>query len=248
MTAAAGLPIGHLEFALRLLAALALGSIVGLERQWRNRMAGLRTNALVATGTALFVMLTPLIGGGANPTQIPAYIISGIGFLAGGVIFKERLSVSGLNTAATLWCTAAIGVLVGDGFVIEAAIGTAAILVANVVLRPVVRRINLRSSAADEIVSSYEIIAACAADVEERVRATTIAAIRGTKMTLTAVYTEDVENTTRVAVTADVTVVGRPDAELERIVKRVGIEPGVVAVSWRIVPTTEDERELVPET
>ena len=84
--------------------------------------------------------------------------------------------------------------------------------------------------------------------MEERVRATTIAAIRGAKMTLTAVYTEDVENTERVAVTADVTVVGRPDAELERIVKRVGIEPGVVAVSWRIVPTTEDERELVPET
>jgi len=94
--------ITQLEFAERVGLALAFGSIIGVERQLRQRMAGLRTNALVATGTSLFIMITPLVGAHDNPTQIAAYVVSGIGFLAGGVIFKERLSVSGLNTAATL--------------------------------------------------------------------------------------------------------------------------------------------------
>jgi putative Mg2+ transporter-C (MgtC) family protein len=236
-----------LDCALRVALALVFGSLIGFERQWRQRMAGLRTNALVATGSCLFILITPLVGAGANPLQIAAYVVSGIGFLAGGVIFKERLSVSGLNTAATLWCTAAIGSLVGFGFVWVAAIGVAAVLVANVVLRPVVQRINRQPVEGTEVVSSYEISAVCRQDVEERIRQTMIAAARGAAMSLIAVYSEDIQETNRVAVIADVTVAGRPDARLEKIVSRLGVEPGVVAVSWKIVPTTDDEREMVPE-
>jgi putative Mg2+ transporter-C (MgtC) family protein len=239
--------VTHAEFALRVLVALVLGSAIGLERQWRQRMAGLRTNALVATGTCLFILITPLLGGGGNPTQIAAYVVSGIGFLAGGVIFKERLSVSGLNTAATLWCTAAIGALVGFGFFLEALIGVAAVLAANVVLRPIVQRINRQPMDGTEVVSSYEIRAVCREDVEERVRTATIAAVRGAAMTLIAVYSDDVEATHRVEVTADVSVTGRPDSQMEKIVSKLGVEPGVVAVSWRIVPTSDEEREVVPE-
>ncbi|MBV9647251.1 MAG: MgtC/SapB family protein, partial [Candidatus Eremiobacteraeota bacterium] len=149
------------EFALRVSIALLLGSAIGVERQWRQRMAGLRTNALVATGTCLFILITPLVRDGANATQIAAYVVSGIGFLAGGVIFKERLSVSGLNTAATLWCTAAVGALVGFGFMLQATIGAAAVLGANVILRPIVQRINRQPAEGTEIVTSYEIRAVC---------------------------------------------------------------------------------------
>jgi putative Mg2+ transporter-C (MgtC) family protein len=239
--------VSHLEFALRVFVALIFGSLVGLERQWRQRLAGLRTNALVATGTSLFVLITPLIGGSVNSTQIVAYIVSGIGFLAGGVIFKERLSVSGLNTAATLWCTAAIGALVGYGFLIEATIGVLAVLTANVVLRPIVQRINRQSVDGTEVISSYEIRAICRQDVEEKVRTTMIGGVRSAAMSLLAVYSEDIESTSRVEVIADVTVVGRPDARLEKIVTKLGIEPGVMAVSWKIVPTSDEERELVVE-
>jgi putative Mg2+ transporter-C (MgtC) family protein len=233
-------------FALRVFVALALGSAIGIERQWRQRMAGLRTNALVATGTCLFILITPLVGGG-NATQIAAYVVSGIGFLAGGVIFKERLSVSGLNTAATLWCTAAVGALVGFGFTFQALMGVAAVLTANVVLRPIVQRINRQPMDGTEVVSSYEIRAVCRQDVEERIRTTMIAAVRGAAMSLLAVYSDDIETATRVAVTADVSVTGRPDARLEKIVSKLGVEPGVVSVSWRMVPTSDDEREIVPE-
>ncbi len=237
----------HAQFALRVFVALLFGSIIGLERQWRQRQAGLRTNALVATGTSLFIIITPLVGGGANQTQIAAYVVSGIGFLAGGVIFKERLSVSGLNTAATLWCTAAVGALAGYGFFAEAAVGVVAILTANVVLRPIVQRINRRPIDGTEIVSSYEVRTTCRHDVEERIRTTMIAAVRGAGMSLIAVYSQDLETTDRVEVTADVTVAGRPDARLEKIVTKIGLEPSVYAVSWKIGPTSDEERELVAE-
>ena len=242
-----GVELSQLQFAERVVAALLFGSVIGLERQWRQRMAGLRTNALVATGTSLFIMVTPLLGAGGNTTQIAAYVVSGIGFLAGGVIFKERLSISGLNTAATLWCTAAIGVLVGFGFIVEAAIGVLAVLFANVVLRPIVQLVNRRPMEGTEVVTSYEVRAVCRPDIEERVRASMIAAIRNAGMSLIAVYSEDDETTRRVEVIADVTAMGADDARLETIVTAVGIEPAVYAVSWKIVPTTEEEQTLVAD-
>jgi putative Mg2+ transporter-C (MgtC) family protein len=235
------------EFALRLSVALALGSTIGLERQYRQRLAGLRTNALVATGTSLFVMITPLLGVVSNTTQIPAYIVSGIGFLAGGVIFKERLSVSGLNTAATIWCTAAIGALVGLGFVAQAAMGVAAILCGNVVLRPIAQRINRQPVDVTEVVSSFEVRTVCRQDVEERVRTAFVSSVRHNGMVLHALYSEDFESGGRVEVIADVVVSGRADLRLEKVVSRLGVEPGVTAVSWKNVPVDDDEKSLLPE-
>src|SRR5580692_341597 len=127
------------EFIVRLMLAQLLGAAIGVERQWRQRMAGLRTNALVATGAALFVMLGSMITGESSPTRVVSYVVSGIGFLGGGVILREGFTVRGLNTAATLWCSAAIGSLVGSGFVLHGAVGTAAVLFVHLALRPMVR-------------------------------------------------------------------------------------------------------------
>ena len=125
------------EFLIRLIVAFLLGSVIGLERQWRQRLAGLRTNTLVATGAALFVMLSALTPGDSSPNRVAAQVVSGIGFLAGGVIFREGLTVRGLNTAATLWCAAAIGAMSGAGLLFHASMGTVAVLVANLLLRPI---------------------------------------------------------------------------------------------------------------
>src|SRR5580693_4842169 len=100
-------------FAVRLIVALLFGALIGAERQWRQRMVGLRTNALVAAGAAMFVMMGGLIAGDGSQGRVAAYVVSGIGFLGGGVILKDGMSIRGLNTAATLWCTAAIGTLAG---------------------------------------------------------------------------------------------------------------------------------------
>ncbi len=100
------------QFALRLALAISMGAAVGLERQWRQRMAGTRTNALVAAGAAAFVMFGLLLDSDPSARgRIVSYVVSGVGFLGAGVIFKDGGNVRGLNTAATIWCSAAIGAL-----------------------------------------------------------------------------------------------------------------------------------------
>jgi len=83
--------------------AFVLGSAIGFERQYRQRTAGLRTNALVAVGSAIFIDLANHINGHVGASQVVAYVVSGVGFLGAGVIMLEGGNVRGLNTAATLW-------------------------------------------------------------------------------------------------------------------------------------------------
>ncbi len=139
------------DFAGRAAVALALGAFIGVERQGRQRMAGLRTNALVALGAALFVLFGDLLTGqaGVDPTRIAAYVVSGVGFLGAGVIRRDGVNVRGVNTAATIWCSAAVGVLAGGGYVVEAIIGAILVVAAHAQLRPVARRID-RIPATDE--------------------------------------------------------------------------------------------------
>jgi putative Mg2+ transporter-C (MgtC) family protein len=126
------------QAAINLASAVVLGSVIGFERQWRNRLAGLRTNTLVALGAASFVVFEALVPDESSPTRIAAQVVSGVGFLGAGVIFREGLNVRGLNTAATLWCSAAVGVLAGAGYVGYAAIATAFVVFVNLLLRPIV--------------------------------------------------------------------------------------------------------------
>jgi putative Mg2+ transporter-C (MgtC) family protein len=130
----------HKEFILRLFAALFAGLVIGVEREWQNKPAGLRTNTLVATGSALFVMLSVLItvtyGKIPDVTRIIGQVVTGIGFLGGGIIFKEGTDIHGLTTAATVWCSAAVGCLAGAGFFVETLIGVVAVVSVNLLLVP----------------------------------------------------------------------------------------------------------------
>ncbi len=122
------------EFILRLLAAMAAGGIIGLERELSNKSAGLKTNMLVSIGASIYVLINLALTdkqGEGDPTRIVGQIVTGIGFLGGGVILHRGASVHGLTTAATIWCSAAVGCLAGLGMYIEAAISTAAVLIVN---------------------------------------------------------------------------------------------------------------------
>src|SRR5258708_27143632 len=131
-----------LDFLSRLAAALLMGAAVGLERQWRQRMAGTRTNALVAAGASAFVMCAFMVRDTSHgEAQIVSYVVSGVGFLGAGVIFKDAGGVRGLNTAATIWCSAAVGAICGLGNTLHALILAAAVLCTNVVLRPLAYRL-----------------------------------------------------------------------------------------------------------
>ncbi|WMJ69296.1 MgtC/SapB family protein [Stenotrophomonas sp. 24(2023)] len=129
-----------------LLTAFVLGAAIGLERQLRQRTAGLRTNTLVAVGAAVFVDLAmrfhDMAGGSPSPLYVVAYVISGVGFLGAGVIMKDGAQVSGLNTAATLWGSAAVGACAGIKLLPEAVLAAVFVLATNTLLRPVVNRIQ----------------------------------------------------------------------------------------------------------
>jgi putative Mg2+ transporter-C (MgtC) family protein len=122
--------------------AFVLGTLIGAERQWRQRSAGLRTNVLVAVGAAAFTDLGTRLLGAEGSTRIISYIVSGIGFLGAGVILKEGTQIRGLNTAATLWCSAAVGAFAGAALWAEAIALSFFVVAGNTLLRPLVNYIN----------------------------------------------------------------------------------------------------------
>ena len=111
--------------------AFILGYLIGIEREFHGKVVGTRTITLIAIGTTLYVLMSPTIFGGDN-SRIIAQVVSGIGFLGAGIIFKDGDSVKGLTTAATVWCAAAVGGLCGFGMFAEAILGTLAIMMINI--------------------------------------------------------------------------------------------------------------------
>ena len=105
----------HPETVLNLVVALSLGALVGLERRFRGHVAGLHTNALVSLGAAAYVVFATLAGDPTAPARVAGQVVTGVGFLCAGVIMRQEGEIRGLNTAATLWCTSAVGVLAGQG-------------------------------------------------------------------------------------------------------------------------------------
>lgn len=134
--------ISLLDTLLSLTTAFVLGGLIGFERQYRQRTAGLRTNVLVAIGAAMFVDMANRLGGHDGAVHVVAYVVSGIGFLGAGVIMREEGNVRGINTAATLWGSAAVGAAAGADLILEAILGTIFVLAANTLLRPIVNAIN----------------------------------------------------------------------------------------------------------
>jgi len=131
-----------LDTLLSLAAAFVLGTLIGAERQYRQRTAGLRTNVLVAVGAAAFVDLAMHLTAADGAVRVIAYVVSGIGFLGAGVIMKEGMNVRGLNTAATLWGSAAVGCCAGADMLAQAVALTVFVLAGNTLLRPLVNAIN----------------------------------------------------------------------------------------------------------
>lgn len=146
---------------LALSTAFVLGGAIGFERQWRQRTAGLRTNVLVATGAAAFVDLGMRIAGSHGAVDVIAYVVSGIGFLGAGVIMKEGAEVRGINTAATLWASAAVGAFAGSGAFGEAALVALFVLSGNTLLRPLANYINRRPITAETTEAVYRVHVTC---------------------------------------------------------------------------------------
>lgn len=151
-------------------AAFVLGGLIGFERQVRQRTAGLRTNTLVAVGAAVFVDMANRLTGHDGAVHVAAYVVSGIGFLGAGAIMKEGANITGLNTAATLWGSAAVGACAGAGLLDQAVLAALFVLASNTLLRPVVNRINRRPVQEEFSEASYTVYVICQRDSQAEVR------------------------------------------------------------------------------
>lgn len=218
------------DFALRLAVGVGCGALIGLERQWRARMAGLRTNALVATGATLFVLYAAATED-SSPTRVASYVVSGIGFLGGGVILREGANVRGLNTAATLWCSAAVGVLAASGHLVFALIATGTVVAIHLLGRPLGRLIDHDNSGdEDEGLEPYHVQVVCRPKSAKYARAQIVQHTGSNDIILRGIHTGQAED--NVALTAHVLMSGHSPAKLERLVAELSLQPGIYAVHW----------------
>jgi putative Mg2+ transporter-C (MgtC) family protein len=220
------------DFALRLAVGVGCGALIGFERQWRARTAGLRTNALVAGGATLFVLYS-VATEDSSPTRVASYVVSGIGFLGGGVILREGFNVRGLNTAATLWCSAAVGVLAASGHLVFTLIATGAVIAIHLFGRPLGRLIDHdHLSQDDEDLQPYLLQVVCRPKAEKYARAQIVQHTTTNDVTLRGIRSGHGTGDDNVTVTAYLLMNGHTPAKLEQLVAELSLQPGVQAVHW----------------
>jgi putative Mg2+ transporter-C (MgtC) family protein len=226
-------PAEFFDSLISLSVAFVLGTLIGAERQYRQRSGGLRTNVLVSVGAATFVDVGMNLSGHAGATQVIAYVVSGVGFLGAGVIMKEGKNVWGLNTAATLWCSAAVGACAGADLAFEAIALTAFVLAGNTLLRPLVNAINRAPLTEQATEATYEVRATTDADHVDEARELLELQLERTNYPVreVAVLNRDLESmevvATLVANTAE-------PGELHQLVARLETTPFIEHASWTV--------------
>ena len=223
------LPI--LDSAFSLFVAFTLGTLIGVERQYRQRSAGLRTNTLVAVGAAAFVDIAQRLAGDTEAVRVISYVVSGIGFLGAGVIMKDGLNVRGLNTAATLWCSAAVGAAAGSDLVVEAVLITAFVLAGNTLLLPVVTWIERRPVNATTTEARIEVRVTTNAASLPKVRRHLIDRLQAAHYPVA-----DIEVAEHGAGTTEVTAVLVSTAvvatEIEAVIRELASHPNISDATW----------------
>jgi putative Mg2+ transporter-C (MgtC) family protein len=226
-----------LTLTLNLFVAVLLGAIIGLERQWRQRSAGLRTNTLVSLGSAAYIMLSALLTQGeGDPSRVAAQIVTGIGFIGAGVIMKQGLSVQGLNTAATIWCSAAVGCLAGAGLHAAAAITATAVVATHLMLRPLAVRLgSIAFPRPESSIHLYRIHLRCLEHVEAPLRTLLLTGLQTNRhLRLRSLTSRENEQAGQAYVEANIRSTGRHDLEIESLVGKLLSEAGVQEVRWEV--------------
>lgn len=216
---------------LSLAAAFVLGTLIGAERQYRQRTAGLRTNVLVAVSAAAFVDLAMKLDGSGGAVRVIAYVVSGIGFLGAGVIMKEGTNVRGLNTAATLWSSAAVGSCAGADMIAQAVALTVFVLAGNTLLRPLVNAINRTPLDAQSSEVTYYVRLTVVPDVVSEMRERLQETLEAAKYPVGDVDVNELSETQREIVATLVSTAVDPK-ELDAVLVKLESQPGVRNATW----------------
>ena len=212
--------------------ALGCGALIGSERQVRQRMAGLRTNALVALGAASFVIFSGLYPDEVSPTRVAAQIVSGIGFLGAGIIFRDGFNVHGLNTAATLWCSAGVGMMAGHGAWEHALLLTAMVVFVNLGLRPLVKLLKRYTRAGVPVMKAYRVQVTVDPAQEAQVRSLMLRTLSLGGLHISEIGVSSADEGARLDLAATVTAELVGEVALEQAVQRLAAEPGLLRVRW----------------
>jgi len=219
------------DFIIRIGASVLFGFLIGFERQLTGHPAGIRTNALVSLGSSIFVIFS-LIMETNDQTRVAGQIVTGVGFLCSGIIFKDGVSVRGLNTAATIWCTAAIGVLTSSGYILYASLATALLITVNVIFRPISNKIN---PIFDETGKCYQIMTVCDEDKRMLIRSIIMNHISSLRLILIDLESRDIEGG-KSKVIAKMNIYGNHRDEIaETLINKIRGEEHVTSVGWEIL-------------
>jgi putative Mg2+ transporter-C (MgtC) family protein len=219
------------DTAINLALAILFGGMIGFERQWNQGMAGLRTNALVAFGSACFVT----IAGHTGSDRIAAQIVSGMGFLGAGVILHEGPTVRGLNTAATLWCAAATGSLAASSMRWEAAFAASAVIVLNLGLRHLQVAINRYAPHPGDVETTYSVEITCAETEAEAIRLRLLSDVGDAGLQLSTLHQEQLDLPAgAVRISADLISHSRRDKAFDALIDKIRQQPAVTSIHWSL--------------
>lgn len=224
-------------FLIRILVCFFLGVLIGVERQYRHRLVGMRTIVLVCLGSFMFMTVSFNLMTNDH-TRIAAQIVSGIGFLGAGVILRDGAKVKGLNTAATLWCVASIGVLTASGMLFEATIGTLLVLFSNIFLRLIAQKVMEKSRMNDKEECVVEIT--CEKKIEMVIRTLITKHVEKNDLVLQKIERNTI---TEENVEFKALIITSRVESVQDLSNKLSVEPGVIVVKWDHKKYTKSDNE-----
>lgn len=227
--------ITEMDFLLRVLLAIFCGLCIGLERQMTGHITGIKTNILICFGSCVFVLFSFLTGDD-DVSRIAAQVVSGVGFLCSSVIIKNGISINGLNTSATIWCTAGIGILSSLGQWKISLIATFVLIFSNLIFYPLAEKIPVFRKFEDDTEERvYKLCVSCRPNDIVDTRKFVVDTINNTKFILTGIEIKEDEHNIKTTIRATVSFIGKMDNSLlEDVVSNMCKNNLVLGVNWKM--------------
>ena len=220
-------------FIVRLSAAMLCGLIIGIERQLRHKMSAVVTNVLVCMGSFLFLSFA--MNDSANEqARLASQVLSGIGFLGGGVIIRDGFSIRGINTAATLWCSAALGLLISQGYIQYAFIGTGFILGANVILKPLAKRVEHSKYGNRDMEFNYKIKLQCNDNQEDEVINSFRSAVENKNITIRGIESRRSDDTNHMMIKIYILTFGQNEEDIWKTLNYIHNKYDIFSYSYEL--------------
>lgn len=226
-------------FSIRLVIAIVLGFIVGLERQWTKHQAGILTNVIVCVGAYAYSAFSYIAAGdNVDVTRVAAQVVSGIGFLGAGLIIRDGTNIRGLSTAATIWTTAAVGVLCTLENIWFSVIVAVAIVILHLLLHPLSDYVNRKNhynkEKEDRGECTYKITIVCAENSEVDIRSHLVRTIRAKNDVLLHTLESNETDDKNIKIRAYITTPHKNDDVVESLLIHIGKDEGIISAGWKI--------------